>query len=421
MLIKKVNIVFKDCIKKADVLIEEGTIKAIAQEIKYNKPDVINAENLHLAPAIIDMHVHTRDPGFTHKEDLHTCALAAAAGGVGTILAMPNTNPVPSNSAVIKDVLKRAKAEKIKILQCGAITKDLAGEELADLKSLKNAGAAAFSDDGRPVANGAIMLAALQKCKELEVPLLSHAEDLDIAKNGVINCGEISKNLKINGIHKSAEESAIAREIALALSIDAPIHFCHVSTKGSVDLIRFAKSKSDKITAETAPHYLILTEDCLKNGDADYKMNPPLRTAEDVEAIKAAIADGTIDAIATDHAPHAPAEKGDLISAPFGVVGLETLFSVCYDVLVGGGIITLERLFELLHYNPAKILKIPKNSIEVGAKADLILFDTDAKITVNPEKFKSKSRNSAFKNMTFNGQITHTIMSGEIIFERGKA
>ena len=403
-------------LNKQDIYIEDGAVKEISFLINRDADEIIEAEGLLCGPGIVDMHVHMRDPGQTHKEDMFTMSAAAAAGGVTTVLAMPNTDPPVSSVEVLDDIINRAKGTDINILQSACVTEGMKGERLSDCAALKEAGAVAFSDDGRPVENAGIMLQALKEAAALDVPVLSHAEDLNIVNGGIMNEGEISRKLGVKGIDRASEDASTAREMALASASGCGIHICHVSTRGSVAIIRDAKRRGVKITCETAPHYFTLTDESLLSRDADYRMNPPLREREDVAAVIKGIADGTIDVLATDHAPHTSQEKADFEKAPNGIIGLETLLPISYTNLVRAGHIDIFRLFEMLTYNPASILRMAANRFNEGDRADFVLFDPHEQFKVDVNKLHGKSINTAFKNMSFYGTVKITICGGRIIY-----
>lgn len=403
-------------LNKQDIYIEDGAVKEISFLINRDADEIIEAEGLLCGPGIVDMHVHMRDPGQTHKEDMFTMSAAAAAGGVTTVLAMPNTDPPVSSVEVLDDIINRAKGTDINILQSACVTEGMKGERLSDFAALKEAGAVAFSDDGRPVENAGIMLQALKEAAALDVPVLSHAEDLNIVNGGIMNEGEISRKLGVKGIDRASEDASTAREMALASASGCGIHICHVSTRGSVAIIRDAKRRGVKITCETAPHYFTLTDESLLSRDADYRMNPPLREREDVASVIKGIADGTIDVLATDHAPHTSQEKADFEKAPNGIIGLETLLPISYTNLVRAGHIDIFRLFEMLTYNPASILRTAANRFNEGDRADFVLFDPHEQFKVDVNKLHGKSINTAFKNMSFYGTVKITICGGRIIY-----
>ena len=379
--------------------------------------EVIDCQGLTAAPGLVDMHVHLRDPGQTHKEDLFSACRAAAAGGVTSLLAMPNTAPSMDSPQQIKELLARAKDADATVYTSACVTQGLKGQVCCDYEELKQAGAIALSDDGRPVGSTRCLLEGLERARNLGLVFAAHCEDLELAKGGLMNSGKVSRRMGIKGIPPAAEDCGVAREIAAAASIGAPVHICHVSTKGSVALIRDAKRRGIKVTAETCPHYLLLTDRMLETMDADYRMNPPLGSEEDRLALLEALADGTIDAISTDHAPHTPAQKQDFIQAPNGVVGLETSFGVCMTALVHTGVFSLYGLVERMSTLPAKLMHLPAGTLKPGSAADLMLFDPNEEWIVDPAKFRSKARNSPFKGMTLKGKVKMTFLGGRIVFD----
>ena len=404
----------------SNIYIENGTVAGISAgepNEGWETAEVIEAAGLYAVPGLVDIHVHFRDPGFTEKEDIFTGSQAAAAGGVTSVVCMPNTNPPASSPEVIQDILAKAAKADCRVYPLATITKNMAGEELNDFKSLLEAGAAGFSDDGRPVANARLMQDAMVCCQSLQVPIASHCEDLNIIGNGKMNLGAVSKELGVPGMDRTSEDSITAREIELAAGTGSSIHICHVSTKGSVEILRDAKARGIKVTAETAPHYFTLTDELLRKRDADYRMNPPLRTEEDRIAVLEALRDGVIDVIATDHAPHTPAQKQDFIQAPNGVVGLETSFGVCMTALVHTGVFSLYGLVERMSTLPAKLMHLPAGTLKPGSAADLMLFDPNEEWIVDPAKFRSKARNSPFKGMTLKGKVKMTFLGGRIVFD----
>lgn len=402
--------------EQLDILVRDGVISQLGKNLSADCI-AIDAEGLYAIPGLVDMHVHLRDPGQTHKEDIITGCNAAAAGGVTSLLAMPNTNPTTDSTETVKYILDKAKNAKANVYVAASITKGLKSLEPTDLDELKSAGAIALSDDGRPVENTKFLSDAMKKAPELGMRVVAHCEDLFLADGGKINEGEVSQKLGVKGIPASAEDCGTAREIALAAALDAPVHICHVSTKTSVALIRDAKARGVKVTAETAPHYFSLTEKELLRGDADYRMNPPLRTKADVEEIITGLLDGTLDAVATDHAPHTPEEKADFVKAPNGSIGMETSLAVGITYLVKTGIMSFEQLIEKMSVNPAKILGINAGTLSVGAPADIAIVDIDEVWTVDTEKLHGKSKNTPFKGRTLCGKVKKTILGGNIVFE----
>ena len=402
-----------------DVLCKNGKIAFIGKNIESNGATVIDASGLLLAPGLIDLHTHMRDPGFTEKEDIFTGCAAAAAGGVTTLCAMPNTRPACDNPETIQYILDKAKNAKARVLPVGAITKGLKGEELTDMESLVKAGACAFSDDGVPVHTAAQMQQAMAVSADLGVPILAHTEDKTLSADGIINDCPSCEVLGAKGIPNAAEDVGTAREIALLMSApkNTHLHICHVSTSGSVALIRDAKARGLQITAETCPHYFIFTDEKVKTKDADYRMNPPLRAEADRKAVLRGVLDGTLDVIATDHAPHTSLEKSDFYKAPNGVVGMETSFAASYTALVKSGVMTVSNLIRKMSVLPAKILGIDGGTLKVGARADLILIDENEVWMVNPEKLHGKSQNCVFKNCKLQSKIKMTVLGGEIVFD----
>ncbi len=412
--IKNIRAVDTDMDKITNIFIKDGIIAEIGDNICYNADTVIDGTGLVLMPSIFDMHVHFRDPGFTYKEDVISGCSAALAGGVTGVLAMPNTKPPCDNAETIRYIIEKSQSTGVDVYPVGCITKGMNGESLCDYGKLKKAGCICISDDGKPVQNAEMMRKALEKSKESGLLVASHCEDLSIIDGGIMNKGEISEKIGVKGMDRASEDYITAREMILAKSVDSRIHICHVSTEGSTAMIRFAKSRGVKVTCETAPHYFMLTDELLEKRDADYRMNPPLRTAKDVRAIIDGIKDGTIDCIITDHAPHAPEEKADFEKAPNGVVGLETSLAVTLTALYHTGEISLKRIVELMCVNPRKILGLDVPEIRTGSTADLVIADINKKWTVIPEKLHSKSHNTVFKGMTLTGKPVVTISKGII-------
>lgn len=401
-----------------DIRIRDGKIAEIGKALPLNKDtEIIDCSGLTVIPGICDMHIHMRDPGQTHKEDIITACEAAAAGGVTAVACMPNTIPSADNGETVKYILDKAKGAKARVYPIGAITKGLKGEEFSDFSELKRAGCVGVSDDGRPVKNALMMKNAIKMAAEEGLAIISHCEDLDIIDGGIINQGKVSETLNVKGMARSSENYITAREILLAAEQGLPVHIAHVSTKEAVEEIRLAKKLGAKVTCETAPHYFTLTENKLLSKDADYRMNPPLREKADVEAITRAVCDGTIDCIVTDHAPHAPEEKADFYKAPNGVVGLETSLAVAVTMLLNTGKISRTRLVELMCVNPRRILGIKGGSLSVGAVADITVFSEEEQWTVEPEKLHSKSKNTCFKEMTLSGKVKYTILDGKPVYK----
>lgn len=412
-----------------DILIEDGKIKDIKiksreqrAESKEQKPQTpnlelrtINAKGMLVLPGLIDMHVHLREPGFEYKETISSGSLAAVKGGFTTVCCMPNTFPVNDNASVTEFIKRKASQEgHCTVLPIGAITKCQKGEELAEIGTMKKEGCIAFSDDGNPVMNSLIMRRALEYSKAFKVPVISHSEDLTLSEGGVMNEGLMSVTLGLKGIPAEAEQIMIFRDILLAELTGGRLHIAHVSTEGSVNLIRYAKRRGVLVTAETCPHYFSITEEAVSGYNTNAKVNPPLRTKHDIEAIKEGLRDGTIDVIATDHAPHHRDEKmREFDMAPFGISGLETAVSLSLR-LVGEGTLTMEQLVEKMTLNPAEILQINKGNLKVGSDADLAIIDTNKEFTVLSDQFVSKGKNTPFEGWVLKGMPVITICKGKI-------
>jgi dihydroorotase len=406
--------------EKLDILVTDGKIKEIGKKLTTGKGvEAIDAKGLIVSPGLIDMHVHLRDPGLEYKEDIVTGTRAAAAGGFTSVACMPNTKPVNDNKAVTSYIIAKAKAEGlVNVFPVGCITQGMKGENLAEMGDMKEAGCVAVSDDGRPVSNPELMRRALEYAKGMGIMLISHSEDLGLSADGQMNDGFTATELGLKGIPWVAEDAAIARDVFLAEFTNSPIHVAHVSTKGAVRIIRDAKARGVKVTCETAPHYFTLTEDAVRGYDSNAKMNPPLRAAEDVEAIRAGLADGTIDAIATDHAPHHLDEKDvEFVLASNGIIGLETALPLSL-ALVDGKVLDLSTLIKGMSLNPALILGIDRGTLAPGAVADITIIDPNREWTVDADKLASKSKNSPFLGMKMKGMAAYTIVGGKIVFKR---
>ena len=400
-----------------DLLVTDGYITEIAGNIDEDGCEIIDAKGKYVLPGLVDAHCHLRDPGFEYKEDIESGTRSAAMGGFTSIACMPNTNPVADSESVIKYILNKAKQEGyVNVYPIGAISKGLKGEELAEIGELKFAGAVAISDDGKPVINSSLMKKALQYASMFDMTVISHCVDLDLAEDGVINEGYTSTIMGLKGIPAAAEETMVSRELILSEYTGVPIHIAHVSTALSVEMIRNAKKRGVKVTCETCPHYFSLTEEACEGYNTYAKVNPPLRTAADVQAIIEGIADDTIDIIATDHAPHHADEKNIEFSlAANGLVGFETALSLAVTHLVKPAIISISKLVEKMSLNPSKILSINKGTLEIGSTADITIIDINEKITVDPGKFQSKSKNSPFGGMELTGSVWGTIVGGKVI------
>ena len=403
--------------KLTDIAITDGKISAVSEDITQSAETVIDGKGrLMVCPGLFDMHVHLRDPGFTQQEDIVTGTASAAAGGFTGVACMPNTNPRIDSAVTIEYIIDKAKNTGVDVFPVACITEGMNGNQLCDYIALKNAGAIAISDDGRPVENAELMRQALELSNDNGLTVISHCEDLNIIGKGIMNKGKTSLILGVAGMDRASEDYITAREIALAASCNAHIHIAHVSTKGSVEFIRDAKKNGYNVTAETCPHYFTYTEEKLLSRDADYRMNPPLRTEADRKAILNAVLDGTIDCIVTDHAPHTKEAKADFEKAPNGVVGLETSLAVTLTQLYENKKATLTDIVRLMSENPRKVLKLEALTLKEGSIADLTVVDLDKIWTVEPQKLLSKSKNSVFKGEKLKGKVKYTISKGRIIF-----
>lgn len=403
-----------------DLLIDGGKIAALEPPgtISPDGRRVIAARNLVVTPGLMDMHVHLREPGEEYKETILTGTAAAVAGGFTAVAAMPNTRPVNDNASITRFILETAKTAGLaRVYPVGAISMGSLGQTLSEYADQKAAGAVAFSDDGRPVMNPMLMRRALEYARTFDVPLIAHEEDLDLRANGVMHEGRVSLELGLRGIPAAAEESMIFRDLALVQLTGGRLHLAHVSAFGSVALVRQAKAAGLTVTAETAPHYFSLTDEAVRGYDANAKVNPPLRTDADVAAIKAGLADGTLDAIACDHAPHTSLEKDlEFEAAAFGLIGLETSLGLSLK-LVHDGVLTLSQLVAAMSTNQARILGVPGGTLAVGSPADVTLMDLDRTWTVDVNTFASKSRNCPFHDWTLKGKAVMTIVGGKVVWE----
>ena len=414
LLIQNVHAVDLDFEKDTDILIQDGKITQIREQIQEEADQIIDGTGLTAMPGLFDMHVHFRDPGQTHKEDILSGCRAALAGGVTGVLCMPNTNPPVDSPEILQYILEKSQNTGVFVYPVACITQGMNGENLTDFADLKLHGAACLSDDGRPVKNAELMRLALEKAKQENILIASHCEDLDIINGGIMHKGDISRQLGVKGMDRASEDSITAREIILASSVNGRIHICHVSTKGSIDIIREAKRLGVQVTCETAPHYFMLTHEKLLEKNANDRMNPPLREESDRIAIEQAVLDGTIDCIVTDHAPHAPEEKADFVHAPNGIVGLETSFAATLTALYHTGKCSLQKIISLMSAKPREILNLPAVHLREQEKADLILADLNQEWEVIPEKLHSKSHNTAFRNRKLTGKVKYTITDGLI-------
>ena len=400
---------------RLDILIEDGIIVQVGENIENSDAKVIDAAGCVVIPGLVDMHVHLRDPGQEHKEDIASGTLAAVYGGVTSVVCMPNTTPVVDNQTVVDYIVNKAvKVAHCNVFPTGAITKGLEGDELAPIAKLKSAGVVAITDDGMPVSNGNVLRRAMEYAKNFDMLVMCHSEDLNLVNGGVMNESETSTRLGLRGNPSAAESSAIARDVALAEYTGARVHITHISCKESVEVIRAAKSRGVNVTCDTAPHYFSLTDSAVSGWNTNAKMNPPLRCAEDVAAIIEGLCDGTIDAIATDHAPHHVDEKNVEFDNAFnGIIGLETSLSLGITNLVRTGKLTLSQLVEKMSVNPSRIVGIERGTLAVGTVADITIVDVDASWTVEVEKFKSKANNSPFIGAELFGVVKNTVVVGK--------
>ena len=401
-----------------DVLIAERKIERIGRNLEAPAgAEIVDASGKIVCPGFIDIHVHLREPGYEYKETVATGTRAAAAGGFTAVCCMANTNPVNDNGAVTDYILAKAKVEGVvRVYPIGAVTRGLRGEELAELAELAESGCVAFSDDGRCVMNAGLYRRAMEYTLPFGAPLISHAEDASLSRGASMNEGVVSTETGLPGQPAAAEDVMVARDILLAELTGARVHIAHVSTAGAVRLIRDAKARGLQVSAEVTPHHLVLTEDAVRTWDPNTKMAPPLRTKRDVEALLEALADGTIDCIATDHAPHALSEKeGEFDRAAFGIVGLETAVAVLLDRLVRPGLLPLSTLIARLSRNPARLLNLPGGKLAAGAPADVTILDPDAETVVDPLRFRSRSRNTPFGGWSLRGAPWMTLVGGSVV------
>lgn len=419
----------------ADVLVEDEKVTKIAKEIEDNADRRIDAEGCFVMPGFIDLHVHFRDPGLEQKEDVFTGMKAAARGGYTSVLCMPNTKPVADNADVIEYVHNKSKSVKgIHVYQVGAVTKGQQGKELADIEGMVKAGSPAISEDGKSVMDSNIYREAMKIAAKLDIPVLAHCEDINLVNGGVMNLDTKSKELGMPGISNAVEDIIVARDILLSKETGAQLHLCHCSTKDSVEMIRKAKEEGLKVSGEVCPHHFTLTSEditeyipVMKEGilepkdtdvDTNYKMNPPLRTKEDVEALKEGLKSGIMEVISTDHAPHTFDDKNtSMKKAPFGIVGLETAACLTYSELVLGGYLTPMQMAERMSYNPAKIMKFEQGDIQPGKMADIVVFDPNKKYKIDKNKFLSKGKNTPFHGREVTGKVKYTFCQGELVYE----
>ncbi len=405
---------------RADMLVEDGVISRIEGNIECEGAQVVDAEGLYVMPGMVDLHCHLRDPGQEYKEDIVSGTRAAAAGGFTSVCCMANTTPVNDNAVVTSFIINKAKAEGsgVHVYPVGAVSKGLKGENMAEIGDMAKAGAVAISDDGKPVMNALLMRLAMEYGSAFGMTVFDHCEDSNLVNKGVMNEGYNSTLLGLRGTTRAAEEVQIARDIVLSETLNLPIHICHVSTKGGVELIRQAKKRGVKITAETAPHYLVGTDDLCASYDANTKVNPPMRLASDQEALIAGLCDGTIDAIATDHAPHHRDEKEvEYNMALSGISGFETAFALCVETLVHGHHMTMEDFVKVACTNPARIIKKNCGQLKPGMDADFILADPNEEWCIDARKFLSKGKNTPFHGRLVHGRVKETYVGGARIYK----
>ncbi len=408
----------------ADVLLAEGKVEAIGRGLgPPDDAERIDVSGKIVSPGLIDVHVHLREPGQEHMETVATGARAAAAGGFSAVCAMPNTDPVTDNQAAVGFIVKQAiTARAARVYPIGAISLGQKGVQLAEFGELVGAGAVAVSDDGRPVVSSQLMRTALEYARTFGIPVADHCEDPTLAAGGVMHEGLVSTRLGLRGIPAAAEEIMVARDVILAELTGGHVHLCHVSTRGSVEIIRRGKERGVFVTAEATPHHFVLTHEACEGYNTNAKMNPPLREEEDIAAVREGLADGTLDVVASDHAPHHyDAKEREFDDAPMGIVGLETALALGIDALVRGGVLTLSDLIDRMSSKPAKIFGLPGGSLRRGSVADLVVFEPEVRWVVDPDRFLSKSRNTPFAGREVCGRVVRTIVRGVTAFEAGTA
>ncbi|CAD2078130.1 dihydroorotase [Jeotgalicoccus coquinae] len=418
MLLKNATLLLNNEEQTSDVYIKDGKIAEIGQNLNADG-EVIDCTGLLLTPGLVDVHVHLREPGFEHKETIETGSRAAARGGFTTICPMPNTNPIIDTPEILRDLNTKIKEDAvIKVLPYVSITTGLKGEELVDFDNLKAEGAFAFTDDGVGVQSADMMYRAMQAAAKLDMAIVAHTEENTLIYGGAIHEGRTSEKLGIKGIPAITESTQIARDVLLAEAADCHYHVCHVSTKESVRVIRDAKRAGIKVTAEVTPHHLVLDENDITEKDPNYKMNPPLRGSDDREALIEGLLDGTLDFIATDHAPHHEDEKAAGIeTAPFGIVGIENAFQLVYTKLVKTGVFTLQQVIDWMTVKPGEVFKLDSGKLETGKAADLTLIDLNREYTLDKNEFLSKSKNTPFHGETLQSDIAMTIVDGKIVYD----
>ena len=404
---------------KFDLLIDEEKIRKVEEKIEEKADEVIDAEGCYVMPGLIDMHVHLRDPGLTYKESVETGARAAARGGITTVVAMPNTKPVTDDRDRVGYVMHKAEMlAPIHVLQTGTVTKGMAGKEITDIAEMVKAGAPAITEDGKTVMDSGVYREAMREAKKAGIPVLAHCEDMNLVQGGVVNADANMEALGLKGISNAVEDIIVARDIMLAAETGVHLHLCHCSTKGSVEMVRQAKAAGISVSAEVCPHHFTLSTDDIKKPDANFKMNPPLRTKEDVEALKAGLKADIMEVISTDHAPHSAEEKSKpMETAPFGIVGLETSVPLTITELVDPGVLTPMQMAEKMSYNPARILGLDRGSLAEGKPADVTIIDPEAEYTIHDSEFASKGKNTPFDGRKVKGRVMATICDGKIVYQ----
>lgn len=404
-----------------DVLIENDRIQKVEEKIEEEADRIIDAKGCYVMPGFIDLHVHFRDPGLEYKETLETGGKAAVRGGVTTVCAMPNTKPVIDNGDKVSAVHERAKNESLShVIQIGAVTREQKGQELADIEGMAKAGCHAISEDGKSVMNASLYRKGMKIAKENGIAVFAHCEDITMVEGGVMNADENAERLGLKGITNSVEDVIVARDILLAKETGVRLHLCHCSTADSVKMVKLAKEEGLPVTGEVCPHHFILSSEDIKEDDGNYKMNPPLRSKADVEALRQGLKDGIMDVISTDHAPHAAEEKNKSIAkAAFGIVGLETSAALTYTSLVKTGLLSVMDMAEKMSYNPAKILGLDeKGSVSEGKIADVVIFDPDKTYKIDKNTFASKGKNTPFDGYEVTGEVAYTLADGKVVYER---
>lgn len=402
-----------------DILVEDGVIRRVGKQVEAEDARIVEAFGYFVMPGLVDLHVHFRDPGLTYKEDIETGSRAAARGGYTTVLAMPNTKPVIDTPDKVRYVTNKArKVAPIHVLQVGAVTMEQKGERVSDIRGMVEAGIPAISEDGKSVMDTLVYREAMEIASELDLPVLAHCEDIHLVDHGVMNADERAEALGMRGITNAVEDVIVARDILLAKETGARLHLCHCSTRDSVEMVRRAKEEGLKVSAEVCPHHFTLTSDDIPGDDANYKMNPPVRSQADKEALIQGLRDGTIDAIATDHAPHSAEEKSQsMTKAPFGIVGLETAVPLTVTELLETGVLTPLDMARVMSCQPARIAGLEAGTLQEGKAADIVLIDPKEEYVIDKNTFASKGRNTPFHGRRVRGKVKMTICGGQIVYE----